>query len=186
MHVFFCVIFTENRLGSDGAKKNGVSQVKDTTIKQMRIISRCSTITAFNAKVAKLRDRDVYTTHAKFQNWLDKQWLSQCKRWYTAFGNVCININTTNGVERMHKMLKEKYLKESGFCGNLTSLLIVLVKSFFSEMQAKYIKSNILALEQTRSYTQHLPNFLKGKLKPFVEHCMRRTAPMSSPYTRTN
>jgi len=83
-------------------------------------------------------------------------------------------------------MLKEKYLKESGFCGNLTSLLIVLVKSFFSEMQAKYIKSNILALEQTRSYTQHLPNFLKGKLKPFVEHCMRRTAPMSSPYTRTN
>jgi len=59
MHVFFCVIFTENRLGSDGAKKNGVSQVKDTTIKQMRIISRCSTKTAFNAKVAKLRDRDV-------------------------------------------------------------------------------------------------------------------------------
>jgi len=149
MHVFFCVIFTENRLGSDGAKKNGVSQEKDTTIKQMRIISRCSTITAFNAKVAKLRDRDVYTTHAKFQNWLDKQWLSQCKRWYTAFGNVCININTTNGVERIHKMLKEKYLKESGFCGNLTSLLIVLVKSFFSEMQAKYIKSNVLALKLT-------------------------------------
>jgi len=41
----------------------------------------------------------------------------------------------------------------------------------------KYIKSNVLALEQTRSYSQHLPNFLKGKPKPFVDHCVRRMAP---------
>ncbi|KAL4240383.1 hypothetical protein ACF0H5_001173 [Mactra antiquata] len=38
----------------------------------------------------------------------------------------------------MHKLLKEKYLKESGFGGTLTSLLTVLVKTFFPEMQANH------------------------------------------------
>ena len=45
-----------------------------------------------------------------------------------------ISINTTNGVERQ---LKENYLKENGFGGTLTSLLTVLVKKFFPDMQEK-------------------------------------------------
>jgi len=48
---------------------------------------------------------------------------------------------------------------------------------FFFFFCTRYIKSNVLALEQTRSYSQHLPNFLKGKPKPFVDHCVRRMAP---------
>ena len=48
-----------------------------------------------------------------------------------------ISINTTNGVERQHKLLKENYLKENGFGGTLTSLLTVLVKKFFPDMQEK-------------------------------------------------
>jgi len=61
------------------------------------------------------------------------------QRWVYCFRQCLLNIsiNTTNGVERMHKLLKEKYLKESGFGGTLTSLLTVLVKRFFPEMQAK-------------------------------------------------
>lgn len=41
----------------------------------------------------------------------------------------------------------------------------------------RYVKNNVLSLEQSKSYSHHLPEFLKGKPKMFVEHCVKRMPP---------
>jgi hypothetical protein len=48
-----------------------------------------------------------------------------------------VSVSTTNGVERQHRLLKERFLKENGFGGTLTSLLTILLKKFFPSMKEK-------------------------------------------------
>ncbi|KAL5005808.1 hypothetical protein ScPMuIL_016966 [Solemya velum] len=95
-------------------------------------------IRTYEYGVRVLKDSNAYRTRS-FRNWIEKCWLPEHKRWVRCYREDLINIkvNTTNGLERLHRVFKEGFLKKMGFGGTLVSMLTVLVKNFCPESEKK-------------------------------------------------
>ena len=82
-------------------------------------------------------------------------------------------VDTNNGVEAMNKTLKYNYLPK-GKNITLSHLVTILVEEFLPEMLQKYQKENFAMSESYRSYNEFVPEYLKGRPRSVVLHCLSR------------
>ncbi|KAL5010467.1 hypothetical protein ScPMuIL_012772 [Solemya velum] len=157
------------------AKKNNMSGMKEETLQILRQISRSDSKEEYEHGVRVLRDSNAYQIRS-FRNWMEKRWLLEHKRWVRCFRKDMINVkvNTTNGLERIHRIFKEDFLKKMGFGGTLVSMLTVLVKNFCPESEKKYIQNNVKSMALFKPYAESLPDFLHNRPHTFIQHCLKR------------
>ena len=82
-------------------------------------------------------------------------------------------VDTINGVEAMNKTLKYNYLPK-GKNITLSHLVTILVEEFLPEMLQKYQKENFAMSEPYRSYNEFVPDYLKGRPRSVILHCLSR------------
>ena len=82
-------------------------------------------------------------------------------------------MDTNNGVESMNKTLKYNYLPR-GKNITLSQLVSILVEQFLPEMFRKYQKQNFAMSESYRSYNDCVPEYLRGRPKAIILHCLSR------------
>jgi hypothetical protein len=82
-------------------------------------------------------------------------------------------VDTNNGVEAMNKTLKYNYLPK-GKNITLSHLVTILIEEFLPEMLQKYQKENFAMSEFYRSYNEFVPEYLKGRPRSVILHCLSR------------
>jgi len=97
------------------------------------------------------------------------------QRWARAYRDDVYHaaVDTNNGVEAMNKTLKYNYLPK-GKNITLSQLVSVLVEQFLPEMFRKYQKQNFAMSESYRSYNECVPEYLRGRPKAIILHCLSR------------
>lgn len=73
----------------------------------------------------------------------------------------------------MNKTLKYNYLPK-GKNITLSHLVTILVEEFLPEMLRKYQKENFAMSEFYRSYNEFVPEYLKGRPRSVILHCLSR------------
>ncbi|KAL5021712.1 hypothetical protein ScPMuIL_000867 [Solemya velum] len=144
-------------------KKRDYKDSKEEILTLLRSIAESESEEDYETSVEKLRSSQHYTRHKELENWLEKFWFPQKKRWVYFYRKRSLNIRirTTNGVEAQHSVLKRKYLKNLQFC-KITMLLY------------PYIKKNVENMPESKQYAEGIPNFLKNRPRQFVLHSMKR------------
>ena len=82
-------------------------------------------------------------------------------------------MDTNNGVEAMNKTLKYNYLPR-GKNLTLSHLVTVLMEEYLPESFLKYQKENFAMTESYRSYNDFVPDYLRGRPRKVVLHCLSR------------
>ena len=82
-------------------------------------------------------------------------------------------VDTNNGVESMNKTLKYNYLPK-GKNITLSHLVTILVEDFLPEAFQKYQKENFAMTESYRTYNQFVPDYLRGRPRKVILHCLSR------------
>ncbi len=82
-------------------------------------------------------------------------------------------INTTNGVESLNKVLKYSYLPRKRNI-NLSRLVTILYEDFIPESHNKYMFLNYHASSTYRSYNNFVPEYLNGRPRQVILHCLER------------
>ena len=73
----------------------------------------------------------------------------------------------------MNKTLKYNYLPR-GKNITLSHLVSVLIEQFLPEMFHKYQKQNFAMSESYRSYNEYIPEYLRGRPRAVILHCLSR------------
>lgn len=115
------------------------------------------------------------TANNRFRRWFESRWLNKHKRWVKAFRHKRLNtsVNTSNGVERQNKSLKYEYL-DTKKAKSLCHLLTVLWNDFFPVTYQRYVRQNLSAAEEAKTYSACIPDFLRNRPTNVVKHCFRR------------
>ena len=97
------------------------------------------------------------------------------QRWARAYRDDRYHaaVDTNNGVEAMNKTLKYNYLPK-GKNITLSQLISVLIEQFLPEMLHKYQKQNFAMSELYRSYNEFVPEYLRGRPRAVILHCLSR------------
>lgn len=82
-------------------------------------------------------------------------------------------MDTNNGVEAMNKTLKYNYLPK-GKNITLSQLVSVLIDQFLPQLFHKYQKQNFTMSETYRSYNECIPEYLRGRPRSVILHCLSR------------
>ncbi|XP_055957053.1 uncharacterized protein LOC130012924 [Patella vulgata] len=72
---------------------------------------------------------------------------------------VNIRVNTTNGLERQHRELKENYLKNSTLSKTLNGMIEILMEKFFSDSMNRTSKKSFWPCKHLLSVIAHFPQF---------------------------
>ncbi|CAC5403653.1 unnamed protein product [Mytilus coruscus] len=92
---------------------NGVSGAKDKVLAMLRRCAHATTLSEFDDAVLRLNQSFEWKSSKRLQDWINKTWMPEKKRWSWAFRNgKGLLVNTNNGLERQNKTFKYKYLEE--------------------------------------------------------------------------
>ncbi|CAG2191830.1 unnamed protein product [Mytilus edulis] len=154
---------------------------KDEIKKMLREIADADSAESYANALQQLRSSDIFKAKVSLRNWLENKWLLNCKRWSKLFRNSLFNIrvNTTNGLERQHKELKENYLTEY-IDKSLSSMVTSLVTKYLPDSYERYKEYNIQSLDNYRKYSNDVPEFLRSRPRKFVDHCLARIPPAAT------
>ena len=83
------------------------------------------------------------------------------------------SINTNNGAEALNKVLKYSYLPRKRTM-SLSSLVTLLIESFFPDSHRKYLYVNFSQTSQYRCYKDIVPGYLKDRPHSTIIHCLER------------
>ncbi|KAL5019429.1 hypothetical protein ScPMuIL_003487 [Solemya velum] len=147
-------------------------------MQQLRELATAENEEHYTQLVMELKSTPLYTGNELFRNWFLKKWLNEEKRWAFCFRMKVMNIiTTTNGIESQFKEMKHFYLKEFGVGKSLQNVLEVLLEKFFPDAELSYKRDNVRALEESRQYSEAVPDFLKNRPSIFFHHCIKRVPP---------
>lgn len=82
-------------------------------------------------------------------------------------------VDTNNGTESLNKALKYSYLPRRKSL-TLSGIATLLVDRFLPDMWQKYIFHNYKISEEYRAYSKDVPDYLKGRPKHIILHCLER------------
>ncbi|KAL5013870.1 hypothetical protein ScPMuIL_008140 [Solemya velum] len=150
------------------AKKNNMSGMKEETLQILRQISRSDSKEEYEHGVRVLRIPMPIRSDPSETGWKNVGYSNTRK------DMINVKVNTTNGLERIHRIFKEDFLKKMGFGGTLVSMLTVLVKNFCPESEKKYIQNNVKSMALFKPYAESLPDFLHNRPHTFIQHCLKR------------
>ncbi|KAK2548991.1 hypothetical protein P5673_030612 [Acropora cervicornis] len=94
---------------------NGLNNKRDEALLLLRNVAKSVTADTYHENVTLLKTSEVWLSNHHLQNWFEKRWLVEAKRWVWAFRQerFLVNVNTNNGIERQNESLKYQYLKDS-------------------------------------------------------------------------
>ena len=84
-------------------------------------------------------------------------------------------VDTNNGTESLNKALKYSYLPKRKSL-TLSGIATLLIEQFLPAMWQKYILHNYKLSEEYRAYSHNIPDYLKGRPKSIILHCLERKA----------
>ena len=82
-------------------------------------------------------------------------------------------MDTNNGTEAQNKILKYKYMPKTR-ASTLSALVTLLVERFLPDAQQSYVLPNLKASEWYRTYNEFVPEFLRGRPRSVILHCLSR------------
>lgn len=82
-------------------------------------------------------------------------------------------VNTNNGTESLNKVFKYHYLPRKKKM-MLSSIITLIVEVFLPESYQKYLFQNYKQSSQYRTYNSFVPEYLHGRHKAVISHCMER------------
>ncbi|KAL5015629.1 hypothetical protein ScPMuIL_007287 [Solemya velum] len=126
-------------------KRKEVKQDGEAVLKILREIAQSDDEDMYVANVTALKSLPIYSTNTDLKNWLDKFWLPQKKRWVYCYrkDSLKLRVNTTNGVEAQHSVLKRKFLKSCNGSISLSAVVKIIIKEFLTCDQERYIRKNV-------------------------------------------
>ncbi|XP_021366093.1 uncharacterized protein LOC110458632 [Mizuhopecten yessoensis] len=174
--VYLCDFHREQawqRWVNDG--KNNLLDKKLEVLQLFRSLANAESEDSYESALQDLRESAIYQEQPHLSNYIEKKWITQSKRWVKVFrsSGQC-KVNTTNGFERQHRELKENFLNIDNPGKSLTDMIFSLVNNYLPQCKERFIERNVQCLEGHRSYHTDVPNFLVGRPKAFVSHCMTR------------
>lgn len=109
------------------------------------------------------------------------------QRWARAFRDDEYHaaVNTNNGVEALNKVLKYSFLPRQAKAKSLSALITVLVEAFLPDSYQKYLFLNYKQSSSYRSYKDFVPEYLHGRPRTTILHCLDRKA-NSCKYTNSD
>ena len=84
-------------------------------------------------------------------------------------------VDTNNGTESLNKALKYSYLPRRKSL-TLSGIANLLIDRFLPDMWQKYIFHNYKLSEDYRAYSENIPDYLKGRPRSVIFHCLERKA----------
>ena len=81
-------------------------------------------------------------------------------------------METNNGTEAQNKALKYKYLPRKAV--SLSHVVSIVIEQFLPEQHRKYLFLNFQMDPTYRAYTTHVPNYLQGRPRNVIIHCLER------------
>ncbi|XP_056009107.1 uncharacterized protein LOC130051290 [Ostrea edulis] len=157
------------------ASHNGVGKDKVEILRLLRSIARSKSVEEFELAKSKLQESHFWEDNNRFRRWFEGRWLNKHKRWVQAFRQKRFNtsVNTNNGVERQNKSLKYEYL-DTKKAKSLCHLLTVMWNDFLPDTYQRYVRQNLSAAEEAKTYSANIPDFLRNRPKNVVKHCFTR------------
>ena len=154
-------------------------------LSMMRSIAYSRDVLALNNAVSRLRGSRIYNNNKKVQNWMEKYWLPEIKRWAKVYRNkdADLVINTNNSIERQNKCLKYDYISRYSD-KSLTGLLILIRDFYLPDAYKKYIQSNLKLSSSYRKYNDNIPEWLQERPHNFIKHVLQRLHTAQSEYTK--
>ena len=100
------------------------------------------------------------------------------QRWARAFRDekFYAAVNTDNGIEALNRAFKYTFLPRQRKDTHLSSVVSILIDHFLPENYHKYLFLNYKQLGAYRSYKDFVPDFLHGRPKATILHCLDRKA----------
>ena len=125
--------------------------------------------------ITQLTTMDLWKSNEKLQNWFSKKWLANKMMWARAFRtNQCnVVINTNNGVEAQHRLLKYTYLKRQRG-RSLSSMVKVMVEDYLPDMAENYDVQNLMYSGKRKVYSDDIPSFLHHRPRTFIQSCLEK------------
>ncbi|XP_052097298.1 uncharacterized protein LOC127732258 [Mytilus californianus] len=147
---------------------------KDEIKRMLREIADADSAESHTNALQQLRSSDIFKAKVSV-------YFNFFQRWSKLFRNSLFNIrvNTTNGLERQHKELKENYLTEY-IDKSLSSMVTSLVTKYLPDSYERYKEYNIQSLDNYRKYSNDVPEFLRSRPRKFVDHCLARIPPAAT------
>lgn len=100
---------------------------------------------------------------------------TQFQLWARAFRDSKFHaaVNTNNGTESLNKLLKYSFLPRKKQM-TLSAIATLIVEVFLPETYQKYLFLNYKQSAQYRSYKSFVPEFLHGRPRSVIMHCLER------------
>lgn len=97
------------------------------------------------------------------------------QRWARAYTETEYHaaVNTNNGAEALNKVLKYRFLPRRKAI-TLSSLVTLLVESYFPEARRNYLCLNYMQTNQYRKYKSIVPEYLQDRPRTTILHCLER------------
>ena len=84
--------------------------------------------------------------------------------------------STNNGLEAQNRVLKYSFVPRHKKSLNLSTLITILVDGFLPESYQKYLYLNYKQSSSYRSYKDFVPEYLHGRPRATILHCLDRKA----------
>lgn len=82
-------------------------------------------------------------------------------------------MDTNNGTEAMNKLFKYKFMpRRKSF--TLSALITLLSDRFLPDLYRNYVLQNVKGLPMYRAYSDFVPEYLHGKPRSLILHCLER------------
>ena len=97
------------------------------------------------------------------------------QRWARAYRDRHYHaaVNTNNGVEAQNKLFKYMYLPRRKNI-TLSEVLTVIIDVYLPDSYQKYLMKNYQMSETYRSYKEFVPDYLRGRPRGVIIHCLQR------------
>ena len=97
------------------------------------------------------------------------------QRWSRAYRDDTYHaaIDTNNGTEAQNKLLKYSYMPKQKSM-TLSGIACLLVEQFLPDAHRNYVLANVKVTEWYRCYKSFVPEFLRGRPRSVILHCLDR------------
>ena len=148
-----------------------LSVQQDNALLLMKAVAEASSDEEEAEAIDQMRSDRLWINESLRRTWT-KLPVAHMRVWKFRMNRLSTAINTNNGIESNHHVLKHVYLAAIYD----KSLLAVLtgVLDYFKHKQFEYIHENVMFTGALRCYKNDIPKFLVNGPKRFIDHCMNK------------
>ncbi|XP_065209956.1 uncharacterized protein LOC135838315 isoform X1 [Planococcus citri] len=169
------------------SKKDNISNIdeKNILLSFFRKLADARSNDEFCYIESTMRSSEAWQNNPKVQRYFNSTWLPVKEKWTKAFfdDEYLFIINTNNGIETQHKVLKHFYLN-SHIDKSLCGVLDVIMNEFLDDAFKTYVENNDCLDSKYKQYNTVIPEFLYDRPSFFIRHVYQRYVTARSVYSR--